>query len=29
MAVEEAKLKRMIDRLMETGRYNGMEIGVN
>ena len=27
--MEEAKLQRMIDRLMKIGRYNGMEMNVN
>jgi len=29
MDKEEAEQKRMIDRLMEIGRYNGMEMNVN
>ena len=29
MAKEESELQRMINRLMETGRYNGMEMNVN
>jgi hypothetical protein len=29
MAKEEAELQRMIDRLMEIGRYSGMDMNVN
>ena len=29
MAKKEADLQRMIDRLMETGRYAGMEMNVD